>query len=577
MDEKKIVFYSLSALLLLKVALHLPVIFYGMPYAFGNPDENDFIGAALNYGATGSIKPIITWYPAFYSYVITGGVGVLFIIQKIFTSLSGVNDFAAGYLIHPGYFHMTGRIMSLLFSMASLIIIYHCGRIYKNRYAGLFAALIFTFSTVVLRRSVWALPAGLFTLLIVISLLYLLLYFRDNKTSFVILAGLFCGLGISTKYNVGPFLLVGLSAIYLKITNEYSVFSRSRLKLFLTSKNLYYYILFIIAGFIIGSPYWLLDISSNLEGLLWEVGRLNAEKTVSEFWLSNIPYLWIFSELVIKEHLIGILLILSIVPLVSGSIKPEKKTLLFTAFFIISFILIGKYEKHSLHYLLPVFPALFVFTGGMLEDFRIRLNLKQQITAIAILIILLLLPFNNVITYSIKYFNNPDIRLEASRWINNNIQAGSVIAIGKTSNAPPLDDSNRFSKEFYSSISEQMISKKLSDNIKTTYLNKTETFNYKLVNYIVKRSGGRGKSFESMKDDIKIIPFGELSSANPDYLICSSFDRRYYVKEGLNTITDINEYKKSLREIKSFISDNNENKIVIYEFTASVDSIEAVK
>ncbi|MBD3378153.1 phospholipid carrier-dependent glycosyltransferase [candidate division KSB1 bacterium] len=554
----------LVVLILVTIILHGPIIFYGIPHALGNVDENDFIGTALNYGATKSLKPLITWYPAFYSYVLTLAIGIYFTVLVIFSDISSVTGFAVHYLTSPGYFHMVGRFMSLIFSVVSIILIYSCGKKYYNYRAGLFAAFLFTFSPILFTRLVWALPASTFILLVLISLFFIFKYIEHDQIKYIIWAGFSCGLAISTKYNVGIFFLVGLTALYLVRAENGKWLAWQTLKKLIFSSHLYLYCIFILIGFLLASPYWLIELRENIHGLLWEIGRLDSESTVSKVWLSNLPYIWILSEFIIKEGLFGLIYTISLGYIFFASFHKKRKAILFFPFVLVGLILIGKYQKHSLHYLLPIYPALIIVAGKMLSEWwqygRTRLKISMSLLLIAGIFI----PPQNVLRYASSYIHK-DVRLLASEWIKHYIPPGTPLIIGKTSNSAPLHDCIRFDKPYYSSISEQVLSVKLPTTIKDAYQQKISNECYPLYNYIVKTSIGRTESFSEMMSDIVILPFKEIKSYEPEYLIFSTMDSLYYSKQNKQQgIYGVSGYKDHLMHLKTFTS-TGQDSLIIYK------------
>ncbi len=562
--SKKIV-VLLTVIILVKILIHIPVINYGMPYSLGNSDENDFIGTALNYGATKSLKPIITWYPAFYSYVLTGAIGIYFIILMLTGAIASINDFAVHYLLYPGYFHMLGRILSLLLISLAIIFIYLTGKILKNEKTGIYAAFGLAFSSMLTQRTIWALPSSTIIITLVLSLYFLVHFINKHKSIYMVWAGLFCGLAISTKYNAGPFMLVGFFAIMLLLKEKHDNFlSIAVFKDFLKTAPLYLFFSFIVIGFILGSPYWIIELQENLKGLAWELGRLNAENSGSDFFLSKIPYLWIFSELVIREKILGLTMVLSIFYSIYLLFKKDKTALLLTPFILVSILLIGKYQKHSLHYMLPVFPVLVLLCATVFDSWIEKQKPLIKRLTIGFIVVITFFPFHNFITYSLSHLKQ-DARLQASNWIQNNIPTGSTIAVGKTSFSAPLPDKIRFEKKFYSSIGEQVMAQKLPEIHKSLYKENLDKKGYNLVNYIIKQSVGRTGSFSQMMKDIKILPFDDIIQQNAEYLIVSSMDLVYYKKEGKTSLLDFPEYKEHLLLLKSFAKKDLDQFVQIYK------------
>ena len=530
MDSKKKKYMSvviIALLVLLTIFLRFPMLKYGMPFDLGDEDENGFIGCALNYGATHSLKPILTWYPAFYSYVLAAAYGIYFLTGSLTGDISGTTEFAVRYLMWPGYFHFIGRLLSIFFTAGCVILIYESGRRFQDEITGLIAAAMFTLSTTVLIRSSWALPDATYLLMTTLTIFFLFKYLETNKTSFVILSGLFCGLAIATKYNTGTLILVGASGIALNVWSRHadSSMQRKLLKLFSTN-SLYLFGILTCIGFFVGTPYFIFNIYTHLTGLSWEIGRLGSEQGGSSAYLSNLTYIWIISEFVVWERGIGVFALAGLAYGIYRWARGDKRYLLFMPYLLVTFLMIGRYQKHSLHYLLPTFPALFLVSG---RAFRQIMHGKYRLTIIfsVLAFTALIVSGERLLSYRTT-FTKKDSRIAAREWILDNIPNGSRIAIGRTINSPPLPDLLRFDKARYSMIGEQVISKKIPVGIKKAYAKEIGDRYYILEHYIAKKSEGRGESYSQMMGDFEVLDINRIGPEPPDYIIYSSYDLKYF-------------------------------------------------
>lgn len=546
---------ALTAIVLVVVLLRLPMLFYGIPFDLGAEDENGFIGCALNYGASGSLRPILSWYPAFYSYILAISFGMYYLMSLVFGNVSNTCDFAVEYLLHPGYFHFAGRLISIIFSSASVIILYLAGKKYKNDFTGLLAAVLFAFSSVMLWRTSWALPDSTYILMSILSIYFTLRFTKHKGIINIVLSGLFCGLAISTKYNVGTLMAVGFMGVFIGYYSEDDKYLKNLFGI-LKAKPLYYYLFFVVAGFLLGNPYWIVDVKTSIAGLTWEIGRLSVEESGANFYLSKIPYVWIFSEMIIQETGIGAVILISLVYSILRSVKGDKSFLLFLPYLVLTVMMIGKYQKHSLHYLLPALPAFMLVAGKVMSDI-LPDNRKAVLVISVLLLIVLSFPIYQTLNYSSSFWRK-DTRVAAREWIMDNVPFGSIIAIGRTTNAPPLPDIDRFNKKYYSMISEQVMSQKLPDRIKYKYLTSLGDQYYRVTNYIIKQSVGRNESYSRMMADFRILKYDEIAPASPEHLVFTASDSSYLHLSGYGNILDVPGYAGSLH-LEKVISSKTEN------------------
>lgn len=178
--------------------------------------------------------------------------------------------------MYPGKFHFVGRLVSIVFSIASVLIIFACGDRYKDRLTGLIAAGFFAFSSMTLIRTSWALPDSTYLLMTVLSLFFLIRFMKSTSMFDLIASGFFCGLTIATKYNAGTLIIVGVLAIALPLI-EHSRHEKLNAKIIslLKAKAFYIYGCFMVAGFLMGTPYFIVEMSTYLSGLVmgnWSVG-----------------------------------------------------------------------------------------------------------------------------------------------------------------------------------------------------------------------------------------------------------------------------------------------------------------
>ena len=545
--------FIVISLLIVVILFRLPIILYGMPFDLGDEDENALIGCALNYGASKTIIPIHNWYPALFSYILALCFGVYYLFSLVLGHTAETTDFAVHYLTSPGYFHLIGRLVALCFSCASVTMAYLCGLKYKDSLSGIIAAMSFTFSTTVIWRTSWAFPSSLFIFMTLVSVFFVLRYLSTGKISDIMLSGLFCGLGIAGKYNVGTLISVGLMGILIRhsLAGDGINFIKGLINS-VKSKEPYIYGGFVVFGFCIGSPNWLLDFGNALSALQWEIGRLSVESSGSSFYLSRLPFVWIFSEMVIMETTLGICLIISMAYTMMKAIKGDALSYLYLPFILISFFMIGKYQKHSLHYLLPVLPILFIIFGKTVSDL-IEDHRRKGFRLLALLIIIFCLPMLNSLSY-IGHFTKKDTRIAAQEWIIDNVPFGTFIGIGRTINSPPLPDANRFSRPYYSMYSEQVLSQRLPDSIKNKYYSQIADKAYYLANYVVKRNVGRRNSYSSMIADFDILNSDEISRIPLDYIIFTSSDIYFLNLNGYRSIQDIPGFSGLLELKKSFTS-----------------------
>jgi len=154
---------------------------------------------------------------------------------------------------HPS-FYAVGRLLMVLLSILSILLVYEVGKRYFNRKIGLIAAVILTFSDFGGSSINLNIPVLFFVLL---TLFLLSLYIEKKHIKYIILTGLSVGLAAAAKYN--SFLIIVPAILGVLF------FSNKRIR------DLLIVIFSTGLGFFIGCPYALLDLNTFLDHAGFEV------------------------------------------------------------------------------------------------------------------------------------------------------------------------------------------------------------------------------------------------------------------------------------------------------------------
>ncbi len=198
-------------LLILAIALSLRLtgIGFGLPLRL-HPDEWSQVLPALSI-FDGNLHPRFFYYPSFTVYF-------YFIIFK------------SASIILPGVFHFTAsnasfwllaRIVSALFSTASVFAAYKlCEKIYDEK-TGLVAAFLMAIFPLSVRHSHFAIVDIPMTFFVLVSL-YFMCAGKEGKTNFksLIMAGVFCGFAASAKYSALPLVAVLIMVSFANCADE---------------------------------------------------------------------------------------------------------------------------------------------------------------------------------------------------------------------------------------------------------------------------------------------------------------------------------------------------------------------
>ena len=417
---------TLLIILVVAFVLRFAGAWYGLPSLYYS-DEPFNVVNALAYGAKKSLEPTYFVYPALYSYFLLGVYGLYFVAGTLTGSFGNALDFGAAYFINPGGLFLTGRILSVLLGVAAIFLVFRIAQRYFSQRVAYLAAALLALSTTHTNLSHWILPEAAVAFMSALAL-YAVFRFHELPTfKSVLMAGVACGLAISTKYNAGFVMLSLLLSIFLHFRRE-----PSRLVKFGGGG-----LLAVLAGFLIGSPYWLLSFSSYMHDLKYTVAHVDAGMVGH---ISSLPILWPLWEMIYSDWTVGLLLVTGFF---YAFTQPEKKQYLLLAFVLPTLVVMGFWDRTGVHYLAPVLPALAILAAVFFDKI---VSLKMSTSLRIVLVAVALLPSLVKIAYQDIRLTQEDTRTAAKAWIESHIRRESMIAYENYVYGPNLFDPARFLK-----------------------------------------------------------------------------------------------------------------------------------
>lgn len=268
----------IAAIVVVALCLRLCGINFGLP-ALNDPDELMFELGALRMLRGGTLNPGWFGHPAtttmYMLALIDAGV---FCVSWLTGLVAGPADFAKAVWLNPGWIILPGRVMIALCGMLTVGLTARLGGRLFDRRTGLLAAALLAINPVhvfwsqVIRSDIMA------SLFMLLCLLATLEFARGGKQRAVILAGLWLGLAVATKW---PFAAAGLGmvgAVLLRIANDRGDRDRA-LRLFLLSG------VAALCTLIVVSPFLVIDFPTAQHDLIGEVQPYHLGATGgSPFW-----------------------------------------------------------------------------------------------------------------------------------------------------------------------------------------------------------------------------------------------------------------------------------------------------
>jgi 4-amino-4-deoxy-L-arabinose transferase-like glycosyltransferase len=392
----------LLAVLLLALLLRIPGVFWDLPgaehtYAY-HPDEPSLItSAALLHPLAGQ------WNPTFYNY------GTLQIYLMYIPIALSRQD---GGAIDLGRATATGRTLTLLFALGTVLICWLAGRRLAGGRGALVASLVIALAPLHVQHSTFVtvdVPAAFW----IAAALYATIAGRHA------LGGLASGLAAATKYSAGLVLLVPVASL-LGMKERRSA-PRAILAVLLLAA----------AGFLLGCPGAVLWFRDFAAGIGYELNQASDEGL--PFFAGTGPG-WLFHLL--HSLLPGLgwpLLLLVLASLVAAGIRGRREERVLLIYVVVSFILISLSLKRFARYTLPLYPAFALLVGWAARTYRGRIASVLLVAGLA------LTAGYATLLQSSRLRMDP--RTEAARWIRTHVPRGSSIALASVPwfYSPPLD------------------------------------------------------------------------------------------------------------------------------------------
>lgn len=421
-----------TVLLILILILAATLRFYGLNWDSGNylhPDERMIMMVAdkIRLPETSAewsnvLTPASTLNPGFFAY----GSLPLYLLKAV-SYLSGA-DFASMYI--------SGRFLSALFDLGAILILYLLGQSLVNSRVGLLASFFYAISVLPIQLAHFYAVDTPLTFFITLALYQLVLFVKRPSLPRVLIIGLLTGLALATKTSA----LVLTAPIGIALL--FKLFSRPKL----LTACLLSFAAAAFTAFSIAEPYALIDFPNFLRQTMAQSQMTKDAFTFpytlqyvgkTPYWyeLKNI-FLWGLGPLLAALSFIGAFFF------TFKTFRPylDSRFLILTAFFWIYFAITGRFAIGFMRYMLPLYPLLCLFAAFFFYQLKSLKMLKYL--ELPILCLLLLWPLSFISIYT-----QPNTRIQASDWINQNIPPGSTLAVEHWDDQLPLHTAGNFNTE----------------------------------------------------------------------------------------------------------------------------------
>ncbi len=447
---------ALFVILALALAIRVWGTWFGHPYVL-HPDEQFIAQKALDMlkSPAYDLNPHFFEYPSLciyltaFLYLMTGMA--LHACGSI-GSLSQFYDYAVQNIF---YFHLLGRLLAATLGAATVYFTYLSARRCWNATVALVAAWFLTFAYVHFTDSHFLatdVPSAFFA----VWAYYLCVRaYQTRKPGGLHWAAFVAGLAASAKYPVGLILLTVLAAHVLRQRAAGASWRRA-----IFSRAIPILSLCAAAGFLVGTPYALLDFKSFASGLLSQIfhsksGHLGVPE--SGFWG--------YFTAVTPSGGLGLMLVSAVFAGMLYSLwKHRTRDLLLLCFPFFFYLLMGNATLKVDRYLIPVLPFWCIYAGIFITRASEMITRFRWPTAWAATALALLFSAPSIY-YAGQWCwiaMQEDTRVQAADWIKAHIPRETNVAMRAGSWMLPPVPPGQLSISQMELITEESSRKKLS-------------------------------------------------------------------------------------------------------------------
>lgn len=415
--------WPLLLVLLAALLARLAGLGYDMPWFVVQPDEENVVVRALRFGY-GDLNPHWFLYPSLSLYAAFALYAAYYALGRVFGVFSGPAAFGEAFFNDPTVFYLLPRAVSAVTGALTAACVYFIVmELWENRRYAVLAALCLAVSPLHVVCSHSAKPDALMAFLLALGCLYSVRVYKRGGLRRSALAGLFSGLAVSAKYTAG------LALFPLVLAHLLAAGEQTARKL----RGLAVALCCMCAGFLIGTPYALLDRAGFSEWLGWTQAHKHILWRGHEYsWLTGYEY-YIYQAW--PQSLGPALFAASVCGIVWLAWKYPREALLLFSVPLVFLLYMGGASLYLANYFIPCVPFLAiaagVFSGAAAE--RARPGVVRAAALAALFFPTLFMLAGRL--YAFKALNT---QVLAKLWIEKNVPDGARILTNR-SGSPPLN------------------------------------------------------------------------------------------------------------------------------------------
>lgn len=438
-DKKSVILIILFFAVLLRVwGLN-----FGLPYPL-HQDEPIIVNHAVAYGS-GDLNPHFFIVPPLCSYLLFACYIVYLGAGMLLGLFSGTDSFALSFFTDPTHFYLIARVLLGLIPGALAVLLTYI--LYKKLFASRgawYASLVMAVAFLPVANSHYAYGDNMMVMSILLAYVSMANIMKEPSLKNYLTSGAILGLAVGIKYNAGllvfSFIAAHIAAVNFKGWNAKKTFFSG------------YLYLAALAALLVFSISILFDWPSMLEGIQ-KIRTMNIHSLGMSFWQWAIHHIKFsltegMGEYLLSAGLLGFLAILW---------KEKLSVKVFFFAFPLAYYghLVFASQRFS-RYSLSLVPFLAIGAAFLIFNVLMPLSGKRLWkAAVAVLAAVLVIPTAVKSVKADALFAAGDTRSISAEWIEENLPAGSKIAVDHTAFRPRISQTPQQLKDKYELTNEQ--------------------------------------------------------------------------------------------------------------------------
>jgi len=398
---------------------------FQLPFLY-DEDESRRVNQAFQMLVRGDPNPRWFGHPASTLLYLLAVVDlIIFFFGSLLGHFPDFQAFQNLYYQDPTIFYLTGRFVLIAIGTATVFMTYLVAHNLFNPTVGIIASILVAFSPLHIKYSKIIRSDVLMVLLLLIAFFYCVKISQEKEIKNYILAGVFTGAAITTKY---PAIIASVSIVIAHLVQQNWRFKETK-KLLISARAC-------LASAFITSPFLFLNFSRALNNIKHESRSSNVGAN-GEGLIPNL--IWYLQNSLLNNLTFWGILLLTI-GLMICLIKRSQSQLLLISFPIIFSLFICSLSLRWDRWLIPLIPfSAIIIAFAVYQLAQWLENITRKPLALGLILIclgLIITPLIEINQVEFRELSGLDTRTLAREWIINNIPHDSSILVDE--NPPPL-------------------------------------------------------------------------------------------------------------------------------------------